>query len=143
MKRLGALCVFLASWLALQHRALNDIAGGHSFSTALFGYAPQKTTQFLFWDASDHLTILVLFQAVLFALLAFIAARIVRLGKEWFFFTMLFMAMGMNLWERIVFGGVIDYFKFGTISFNLADGVIIGSSMMWLLRAYFNDKMEG
>jgi signal peptidase II len=44
-----------------------------------------------------------------------------------------------NLVDRLIYGGVIDYFKFGQLSsFNLADALIVLGLALWLLREIFN-----
>lgn len=142
IKRLGALCVFLAILILAQHRALYDINTGYTYTVSAFGYVPQITTQFLFWNTSDFSTAIVLFQASLYAAFVFIAVYIVRKQKEWLPIAVLFFAMGMNLWERAIFGGVIDYVKIGAISINFADIAIISSVAILLLRNYRKSRIE-
>jgi len=130
LTRICAFGIFVAAALFVRGFALQDILLSSVDRThVVFGYAPQFTIQFLAWDASYDSALVTIFLLVFYGALAALAiALFFRSPQVRFPVMLLFVAMGLNLAERILYGGIVDYIRVGAVVMNLPDVVIIGSA---------------
>ncbi|MBI4250080.1 signal peptidase II [Candidatus Uhrbacteria bacterium] len=148
LARLGALLVFLLLNFLLSDLALDDIQVGNTYDDTVVGYAPMINTSFFFLSlpSSATLSIQWFFLAFCFLLAFFVFRKRgfsdALLTESWLAIGVILVSMIFNFWQRLSFGGVIDYLKIGPTTFNLADFGIIGGAAVLLARVYFFRRSE-